>query len=261
MKTFETMNTNTLKSGLMAVMVVSAMLISGVAFAGSAMASHSDNSTEVTVDPNNADPANGTYGTIQNAVENVSAGAHINVTPGDYSEDIVLTTDDLHITSTNGDAVNLTGSVDIQVDTYTLGDNVNAQTGTAEVDPDNVDEANGVYGNVSDALNNSAWGYTVVLNGSEFNESVTIEYDYITFESANNNETTYTGEIDSSNVKNFSLGENVTLNLDSDGGSFAGIDTSDINLMEDTLMGVPLFLWLILALVIGFVYYREEVDN
>lgn len=77
------------------------------------------------VNANNTDPVNGTYGSIQGAVDNATDGETIIVEPGTYNETVDVGTNNLTVESATNEVVTVNGSFNTSdVSNFTISENV-----------------------------------------------------------------------------------------------------------------------------------------
>lgn len=214
-----------------------------------------------------------TYDSIQNAVENASAGDTIEVGSGTYEESIEATTDNITIqrySSETSGTVTIDASNQTYGDAfygehrhnYTFGSNVALTENTVTVDPNNTANAD-TYSSVQKAVDNSTANTTVEIVPGEYKESVNVTVDYLAFTNnapsngdvAINATNTTNGQAFYGNYSdNVRVGRYVTVNENVIGVGGGTIGQA----VSFSLFGIPVWALAIVVGLLGYVYYEES---
>lgn len=142
-------------------------------------------------------------------------------------------------------------------------DHESSNAGNVSVDADNPDPTNGTYGTVQDAVNNASDGYHVRIVPDTYVEDVNLTINNASFVSTTGASVTIDGELNGTwneNISSVHVGDNVTFQdgviLSQSAGGGISIGTG-VDFLNDKLFGVPIALWGLLVLVVGYVGYVE----
>ena len=121
---------------------------------------------------------------------------------------------------------------------------------------------NADYGTIQEAVDNATDGDTIVLNSTEtYEENVTVTTNNLTVESSDGTQVNVTGEVDYSNVSNFTIGDNVAFDSEVTGDSNAGSGLfAEDGLLGGSTFGLSNSIWAIGALVVLVVYYTNDEE-
>lgn len=250
---FKTMNVS-IKSVFVAVMVaMSVMAVGGI---GAVSAADADADETITVGDTSG---TADYATVQEAVDNADSSmhTHIEIDSTAYSETerVEISNDDVYFeTEASGNTVTIDEVVSPYGNSYSSNADV---TVTNELTVHFVGEdASDDFSTIQDALDSAAETDYISVESGTYAENLTVETNDITVVSADGETATIDGDVDSSAVSTFTTGNNVQIGV-SGGGGF----TLDSSTLQDTVFGVPVFAWLLLIGVGGFIYMKEDDED
>jgi len=249
---------------LLAIMAVMGTVVQPVAAAGTLYVGTSSTNDAVT------------YDTLQAAVDNASNGDTIEVATGTYDTSIDVTTKNLTIVR---DSSVTSGTVTINATnakygsaTYgeygsslTLGTNVATNENIVTVDSANTANT-GTYGTIQNAVDNSTANTTVEIVSGTYNTSINVTTEYLAFENADSSQGNVTIDASNTTQGNAFYGEDsdtvrVGQNLIVE-SSVYGFGSGAIgSTLTMSVLGIPLWALIIVALLVGFVGYKEAYQK